>query len=120
MRAVLVTRTARAVLSGHFAPSPSSARTLRNPTVLSDDGKNLAPRSKPAVTRPPPGGIWQLTARRFLLKRGVKSELRDMPMPTMSNLRRRKIQARQRKVENEKKRLAKIAKKERNAEKKTG
>lgn len=38
-------------------------------------------------------------------------------MPTMSNLRRRKIQARQRKVENEKKRIAKIVKKERNAKK---
>jgi hypothetical protein len=38
-------------------------------------------------------------------------------MPTMSNLRRRKIQARQRKVENEKKRLAKAAKKEHNAKK---
>lgn len=38
-------------------------------------------------------------------------------MPTMSNLRRRKIQARQRKAENEKKRTAKIAKKERNASK---
>lgn len=38
-------------------------------------------------------------------------------MPTMSNLRRRKIQARQRKVENEKKREAKIAKKERNEKK---
>jgi len=35
----------------------------------------------------------------------------------MSNLRRRKIQARQRKIENEKKRDAKIAKKERNAKK---
>ena len=32
-------------------------------------------------------------------------------MPTMSNLRRRKIQARQRKNENQRKRLAKIAKK---------
>ena len=38
-------------------------------------------------------------------------------MPTMSNLRRRKIQARQRKVENEKKGLAKAAKKEHNAKK---
>lgn len=38
-------------------------------------------------------------------------------MPTMSNSRRRKIQARQRKAENEQKRLAKIAKKERNAKK---
>ncbi len=38
-------------------------------------------------------------------------------MPTMSNMRRRKIQARQRKVENEKKRLSKIAKKEHNAKK---
>lgn len=38
-------------------------------------------------------------------------------MPTMSNLRRRKIQARQRKSENEAKRLAKIAKKELNAKK---
>lgn len=38
-------------------------------------------------------------------------------MPTMSNLRRRKIQARQRKVENAEKRAAKVAKKERNAKK---
>lgn len=38
-------------------------------------------------------------------------------MPTMSNLRRRKIQARQRKFENEKKRLAKIEKKAQNAKK---
>lgn len=38
-------------------------------------------------------------------------------MPTMSNSRRRKIQARQRKVLNEKSRLAKIAKKEANAKK---
>lgn len=38
-------------------------------------------------------------------------------MPTMSNLRRRKIQARQRKIENAAKRSAKIAKKERNAKK---
>lgn len=38
-------------------------------------------------------------------------------MPTMSNLRRRKIQARQRKAENAAKRVAKIAKKERNAKK---
>jgi hypothetical protein len=36
-------------------------------------------------------------------------------MPTMSNLRRRKIQARQRKLENLTKREGKIAKKERNA-----
>lgn len=36
-------------------------------------------------------------------------------MPTMSNARRKKIQARQRKVENAAKRLAKIAKKARNA-----
>lgn len=36
-------------------------------------------------------------------------------MPTMSNLRRRKIQARQRKAENAAKREAKIAKKEHNA-----
>jgi len=35
-------------------------------------------------------------------------------MPTLSDSRRKKIQARQRKAENEKKRLAKIAKKERN------
>lgn len=41
-------------------------------------------------------------------------------MPTMSNMRRRKIQARQRKAENEKKRIGKIAKKEANAAKKTG
>lgn len=40
-------------------------------------------------------------------------------MPTMSNLRRRKIQARQRKAENAAKREAKIAKKARN-EKKAG
>lgn len=39
-------------------------------------------------------------------------------MPTMSNLRRRKIQARQRKAENENKRVAKLAKKVRNAQKK--
>lgn len=38
-------------------------------------------------------------------------------MPTMSNLRRRKIQARQRKLENATKRAAKVAKKERNAKK---
>ena len=38
-------------------------------------------------------------------------------MPTMSNLRRRKIQARQRKIENATKREAKIAKKEHNAKK---
>jgi hypothetical protein len=38
-------------------------------------------------------------------------------MPTMSNSRRRKIQARQRKSKNEAARLAKVAKKERNAEK---
>lgn len=36
-------------------------------------------------------------------------------MPTMSNLRRRKIQSRQRKAENEAKRAAKIEKKDRNA-----
>jgi len=36
-------------------------------------------------------------------------------MPTLSDSRRKKIQARQRKAENEKKREAKIAKKERNA-----
>lgn len=35
-------------------------------------------------------------------------------MPTMSNLRRRAIQAKQRKMENADKRAAKIAKKERN------
>lgn len=39
-------------------------------------------------------------------------------MPTMSNQRRKKIQLRQRKAENEKNRLAKIAKKAANAEKK--
>lgn len=38
-------------------------------------------------------------------------------MPTMSNLRRRKIQARQRKNENAEKRLAKAAKKARNDKK---
>lgn len=38
-------------------------------------------------------------------------------MPTMSNLRRRKIQARQQKAENIAKRAAKIAKKEFNAKK---
>ena len=38
-------------------------------------------------------------------------------MPTMSNLRRRKIQATQRKLENASKRDAKIAKKTRNAKK---
>lgn len=38
-------------------------------------------------------------------------------MPTMSDLRRRKIQARQRKAENALKRAAKIDKKKRNAEK---
>ena len=38
-------------------------------------------------------------------------------MPTMSDLRRRKIQARQRKAENAQKRNAKIAKKARNSEK---
>ncbi len=35
-------------------------------------------------------------------------------MPTMSNLRRRKIQARQRKMENAEKRIAKVEKKQRN------
>ncbi len=35
-------------------------------------------------------------------------------MPTMSNLRRRKIQAKQLKAENAEKRIAKAAKKERN------
>jgi hypothetical protein len=39
-------------------------------------------------------------------------------MPTLSDSRRKKIQARQRKAENTKKREAKVAKKERNA--KTG
>jgi hypothetical protein len=38
-------------------------------------------------------------------------------MPTMSNSRRRKIQARQRKAKNAESRIAKIAKKERNAKK---
>lgn len=38
-------------------------------------------------------------------------------MPTMSNLRRRKIQARQRKLENATKRQAKIEKKARNTKK---
>lgn len=38
-------------------------------------------------------------------------------MPTMSNSRRKKIQARQRKAKNEASRLAKIAKKENNAKK---
>lgn len=37
-------------------------------------------------------------------------------MPTMSNHRRKQIQARQRKEENVRKRIAKIAKKARNAE----
>ena len=36
-------------------------------------------------------------------------------MPTMANSRRRKIQARQRKMKNAEQRAAKIAKKERNA-----
>lgn len=36
-------------------------------------------------------------------------------MPTMSDSRRKKIQARQRKAENAKKRVAKVAKRERNA-----
>ena len=36
-------------------------------------------------------------------------------MPTMSDSRRRKIQARQRKADNARKRAAKIAKRERNA-----
>ena len=36
-------------------------------------------------------------------------------MPMMSDMRRRKIQAKQRKVENAEKRAAKIAKRERNA-----
>lgn len=39
-------------------------------------------------------------------------------MPTMSNQRRKKIQLRQRKAENEAKRTAKITKKARNAAKK--
>ncbi len=38
-------------------------------------------------------------------------------MPTMSNLRRRKIQSKQLKAENTAKRVAKAAKKERNAKK---
>lgn len=38
-------------------------------------------------------------------------------MPTMSNLRRRKIQERQKKAENAAKRIAKAAKKERNKSK---
>jgi len=37
-------------------------------------------------------------------------------MPTMTDLRRKKIQARQRKAENAKKRAAKVAKRERNAD----
>lgn len=52
---------------------------------------------------------------------GVAPKTRGKPeefiMPTMSNLRRRKIQARQRKAENATKREAKIAKKEHNAKK---
>ena len=57
----------------------------------------------------------RLTSLHFLLKRGPKRE--ELTMPTMANLRRRKIQARQRKIENDQKRLAKVAKKERNAKK---
>lgn len=41
-------------------------------------------------------------------------------MPTMSDSRRKKIQARQRKAENALKRAAKIAKKERNSQKRKG
>ena len=37
-------------------------------------------------------------------------------MPTMTDLRRKKIQARQRKAENAKKRAAKVAKRARNAD----
>ena len=48
----------------------------------------------------------------------LANEPETSPMPTMSNLRRRKIQMRQRKALNEKNRLAKIAKKEANAARK--
>ncbi|MFV0366836.1 MAG: hypothetical protein ACK5KM_00095 [Hyphomicrobiaceae bacterium] len=41
-------------------------------------------------------------------------------MPTMSNQRRHKIKLRQRKAENRANRLAKLAKKQKNAEKKNG
>jgi hypothetical protein len=42
-------------------------------------------------------------------------DIEEISMPTMSDSRRKKIQARQRKAENAKKREAKITKKERNA-----
>jgi len=42
---------------------------------------------------------------------------KEIKMPTMSDSRRKKIQARQRKAENAKKREEKIVKKERNKEK---
>jgi len=62
----------------------------------------------------PAGGELRLTAPLFAVK---PSETGGIQMPTMSNLRRRKIQARQRKAENAAKREAKIAKKEQNAKK---
>lgn len=62
--------------------------------------------------------IWRrmrIDSRRDPLDNAGKQE--DVTMPTMSNLRRRKIQARQRKIENATKREAKLAKKEHNAKK---
>ena len=56
-----------------------------------------------------------LTAACFALKPVETGE--DFIMPTMSNMRRRKIQSRQLKAENAAKRAAKIAKKENNAKK---
>jgi hypothetical protein len=47
----------------------------------------------------------------------AQSATQEITMPTMSNLRRRKIQARQRKLENSTKRAAKADKKARNAAK---
>lgn len=50
--------------------------------------------------------------RRYIYKTATKEE--DRPMPTMSDQRRKQIQARQRKAKNALKREAKAAKKERN------
>jgi hypothetical protein len=55
-------------------------------------------------------------ARRAL--EGLKDQ-RRLQMPTMSNLRRRKIQARQRKIANADKRMEKAVKKANNAKRKT-
>jgi hypothetical protein len=54
-----------------------------------------------------------LRGRRHLLYAPV--DIEENSMPNLSDSRRKKIQARQRKAENTKKREAKIAKKDRNA-----